>query len=173
MRSLRSIKGNGTIVELPEGEENEGEAADSEEFEDVDVSGLSDDVHSFVDLNGSTEIVCAPLDPEIGNFNSNDVLGDVSMDENQTVKVITDKNGDLVDKVGRSVNSRGYRIDSFGNVLNLKDELVLPKHELRYDNELPLPLAMHKFNFNANDIKGNFEPDLSPNNPKRDLNNRR
>ena len=67
-----------------------------------------------------------PPDVENGNFNCNDVLGDVEIDNMPgpgylKAKVLKDKDGELVDKKGRLINGRGYRIDSFGNVLNLKD----------------------------------------------------
>jgi hypothetical protein len=103
-----------------------------------------------------------PPDVENGNFNCNDVLGDVDIDQMLKAKVLRDKDGELVDKKGRLINGRGYRVDSFGNVLNLKDVPIIPKHDMGQDDELPLPLSMHKFNFNANDIMGNLDVDLTP-----------
>jgi hypothetical protein len=114
-----------------------------------------------------------PPDVENGNFNCNDVLGDVDIDHMLKAKVLRDKDGDLVDKKGRLINGRGYRVDSFGNVLNLKDMPIIPKHDMGVDDELPLPLSMHKFNFNANDIMGNLDVDLTPKCPQRDMNKRR
>jgi hypothetical protein len=71
------------------------------------------------------------------------------------------------------VNGRGYRVDTFGNVLNLKDEVMVPKHDLRHDDELPVPLSTHMFNFNATDVLGNSATDESPQCPPADKNKRK
>jgi hypothetical protein len=50
---------------------------------------------------------------------------------------------------------------------------MLPKHDLRHDGALPVPLSIHQFNFNANDIMGNVEAVKNPKTIKVDKNKRK
>ena len=68
----------------------------------------------------------------------------------------TDKHGNLVDNLGRRVNSKGYLIDGFGNVID-KDgrEIFEAKHLL--DDEIPKIFPFTKLNIK--NIQGDFEMD--------------
>jgi hypothetical protein len=68
---------HGTIREADEAEEIET-IADP----DVDMSNsLENQDKSFVDLQGSKDICSPPIDIEDGDFNTNDILGDVTINE--------------------------------------------------------------------------------------------
>ena len=61
--------------------------------------------------------------PKLFNYNGrrfdvNDVLGQLDKDNRGNIVPITDKNGHLVDNLGRKINSKGYLIDEFGNIVD-------------------------------------------------------
>jgi hypothetical protein len=61
--------------------------------------------------------------PKLFNYNGRrfdivDTIGQLDKDANGNIMPNTDQNGNLVDNLGRRVNSRGYLIDEFGNVID-------------------------------------------------------
>jgi hypothetical protein len=51
-------------------------------------------------------------------FDITDIIGIVDKDENGQIVPLTDKNGNLTDNMGRRINTKGYLIDDFGNVID-------------------------------------------------------
>jgi len=51
-------------------------------------------------------------------FDIVDTIGQFDKDSKGNIIPLTDQNGNLIDNLGRRVNSRGYLIDEFGNVID-------------------------------------------------------
>lgn len=71
-------------------------------------------------------------------FNIKRVQGEFDVD--QQGKPILNKNpkgNGFVDKKGRAVNERGYLIDTFGNVIDIRGKLMFEKNILERDGEIP------------------------------------
>jgi len=61
--------------------------------------------------------------PKLFNYNGRrfdivDTIGQFDKDSKGNIIPLTDQNGNLIDNLGRRVNSRGYLIDEFGNVID-------------------------------------------------------
>ena len=61
--------------------------------------------------------------PKLYNYNGRrfditDTIGQLDKDPNGEIIPLADKNGKLIDNLGRPINSKGYLIDEFGNVID-------------------------------------------------------
>merc|ERR1711988_1661375 len=65
-------------------------------------------------------------------------------------------NGQLVDNLGRRINSKGYLIDEFGNVIDKDGRTIFEKKHLKND-EIPKIFPFTKFNIK--NVLGDFEYD--------------
>jgi len=45
-------------------------------------------------------------------------MGDFDKDEKGNIILLTNEKGDLIDKLGRKVNERGYLKDKYGNIVS-------------------------------------------------------
>merc|ERR1711998_19541 len=70
-------------------------------------------------------------------FNIKNVLGDFEMDPLGNPILDKDGKGNLVDRQGRRVNSKGYLIDGDGNVINRHGKLMFPKKILDSEEDIP------------------------------------
>lgn len=99
--------------------------------------------------------------PKLFNYNGRrfditDTMGQCEKDANGNIMPQTDKDGDFIDNLGRKINSKGYLIDQFGNVVD-KDgrEIFEAKH--LYNDEIPKIFPFTKFN--VKNVLGKFEMD--------------
>ena len=70
-------------------------------------------------------------------FNIKNVLGDFEMDPLGNPILDKDAAGNLIDRQGRRVNSKGYLIDKDGNVINRHGKLMFPKKILDSEDDIP------------------------------------
>merc|ERR1711990_1290947 len=70
-------------------------------------------------------------------FNIKNVLGDFEMDPLGNPILDKDGSGNLIDRQGRRVNSKGYLIDGEGNVINKHGKLMFPKKVLDSEEDIP------------------------------------
>jgi len=92
--------------------------------------------------------------PQTRTFNENDVYGDLDRDEKGNV--VVPESGQ--DKSGKLVNARGYLVDTEGNVINnLGSELMFKVGDLDERGEIPPPFSLERFNFNAQEVMGDFD----------------
>jgi hypothetical protein len=105
------------------------------------------------------------VNPDKRKFNVNDILGDLDRDEKGNVIMLTNKNGEMVDKKGNRVNDKGYLIDAnTGDVLeNSRKKKVFNKSDLDDKGEIPPPFNTEKYNFNPHDVRGYFDRDADGN----------
>lgn len=99
--------------------------------------------------------------PRLFNYNGRrfdvtDTLGQLDKDKVGNIIPETDKNGRLVDKLGRPINSKGYLVDYSGNVINSEGKVIFEKRHLKND-EIPKIFPFTKFN--TKNILGDFEMD--------------
>jgi hypothetical protein len=99
--------------------------------------------------------------PKLFNYNGRrfdvtECIGQFDKDEDGNIIPLTDKNGNLIDNLGRKVNSKGYLIDEFGNVIDKDGREIFEKKHLLND-EIPKILPFTKFNIK--NILGEFEMD--------------
>ena len=89
-------------------------------------------------------------------FDIVDTIGQFDKDSKGNIIPLTDQNGNLIDNLGRRVNSRGYLIDEFGNVID-KDGRQLFENQHLMDDEIPKIFPFTKFNIK--NVLGDFEMD--------------
>ena len=65
-----------------------------------------------------------------------EILGSFDRDEDNCILIIQDLNGNLLDKRSRKVNRHGYLIDSEGNILNQKGEIVYRFYEIDFEDDV-------------------------------------
>jgi hypothetical protein len=99
--------------------------------------------------------------PKLFNYNGRrfdiiDTIGLLDKDDEGKILPLTDENGNLVDKLGRPINSKGYLIDSDGNVIDKDGRQIFEKRNLLQD-EIPKILPCTKFN--VKNVLGDFEMD--------------
>lgn len=90
-------------------------------------------------------------------FDLPDVMGALDKDRKGNVIVRRDSKGNLVDKLNRPVNSKGYLIDKDGNVINNDGKVMFENYTLSKDGEIPKLFPFLKFNID--EIKGDYEMD--------------
>ena len=88
--------------------------------------------------------------PKLYNYNGRrfditDTIGQLEKDANGEIVPLTDKNGKLIDNLGRPVNSKGYLIDEFGNVIDKDGRQIFEQKHLEND-EIPKIFPFTKFN---------------------------
>jgi len=99
--------------------------------------------------------------PKLFNYNGRrfdvtDTIGQFDKDKNGNIVPVTDKNGQLVDNLGRRVNSKGYLIDEFGNVVDKDGRQIFEQKHLENDE---IPKIMPFTKFNVKNVLGDFEMD--------------
>jgi hypothetical protein len=62
----------------------------------------------------------------------------------------------LVDNLGRRINSKGYLVDEFGNVIDKDGRQIFERKHLK-DDEIPKIFPFTKFNIK--NVLGDFEMD--------------
>lgn len=70
-------------------------------------------------------------------FNVKNVLGDFEMDPLGNPILDRDANGNLIDRQGRRVNSKGYLIDQDGNVIDKNGHQMFSKDTLDNEGDIP------------------------------------
>lgn len=90
-------------------------------------------------------------------FDLSDVMGALDKDRKGNVIVRRDSKGNLVDKLGRPVNSKGYLVDQDGNVINHDGKVMFENYTLSKDGEIPKLFPFLKFN--VDEVKGDYEMD--------------
>lgn len=70
-------------------------------------------------------------------FNVKNVLGDFEMDPLGNPILDRDADGNLIDRQGRRVNSKGYLIDKDGNVINKHGKVMFKKDLLDNEGDVP------------------------------------
>lgn len=70
-------------------------------------------------------------------FNIDDIKGDYEMDPLGNPMLHTTRDGQLVDTKGRRVNSRGYLLDSEGNIRNKRGQKVFNHNLLEDGTDIP------------------------------------
>lgn len=70
-------------------------------------------------------------------FNIKSILGDFEMDPLGNPILDRDAKGNLIDRAGRRVNSKGYLVDKNGNVINKHGKQVFEKELLDADEDIP------------------------------------
>jgi hypothetical protein len=99
--------------------------------------------------------------PKLFNYNGRrfdvtDCIGIVDKDEAGNILPHTDKKGILRDNLGRRINSKGYLVDDFGNVIDKDGRVIFEQRHLLND-EIPKILPFTKFNIKT--VQGDFEMD--------------
>lgn len=88
--------------------------------------------------------VPAPFNVEKHNFNPHEVRGDFNYDKNGRPVIKKDGSGGFSDKRSSKVSSRGYRIDSNGNMIDNHGRKKFDKKQMTKDGDLP-----KLFNYNG------------------------
>jgi hypothetical protein len=60
-------------------------------------------------------------DKTVPEFELNEIMGEFEIDDAGNYIIERGEQGELLDSAGRPVNKRGYLVDKFGNVINVKD----------------------------------------------------
>lgn len=81
---------------------------------------------------------------EIPDFDLADIMGEFEIDDLGNYIIMRGENGELLDKMDRMVNRRGYLIDRFGNVINKIGDVIFKVVELDVDDEIPAPFGFEK-----------------------------
>ena len=71
-------------------------------------------------------------------------MGEFEIDELGNFIIMRGDNGELLDKMDRMVNRRGYLVDRFGNVINKLGVIIFKVVELDIDDEIPAPFGFEK-----------------------------
>jgi hypothetical protein len=115
-----------------------------------------------LDSDGDKEIRRNNMrDPEMREFNMNDILGNFDTDRAGNIRILKDKYGDWVDKKGLKVNSQGYLIDSVtGDILEKEQRMkIFDSKDISRKGELPPPFNLERLNFNGHSVRGFFKKD--------------
>jgi len=99
--------------------------------------------------------------PKLFNYNGKkfdikDVIGRVNVDRKGNLQHQMDKKGNIIDNIGRSINSKGYLVDEFGNVIDNDAKIIFEKRHLLED-EIPKIFPFTRFNIKS--VMGDFEVD--------------
>lgn len=99
--------------------------------------------------------------PKLFNYNGRrfditETMGQVEKDKNGEIVPNTDAQGNLIDNLGRPINTKGYLIDEQGNVIDKDNRPIFFKDQLN-DDEIPKILPFTKFNLK--NVLGDFEMD--------------
>jgi hypothetical protein len=97
----------------------------------------------------------APFCIEKYNFNPHMVRGDLDYD--RAGRPIFAKG--MVDKAGRSVNKKGWLVDSHGNVCDVHGRKKFDKHQLTSEGEFPRLFTLNGRRFDINDVCGQLNRD--------------
>lgn len=81
---------------------------------------------------------------EIPDFELQDIMGEFEIDDLGNYIIMRGENGELLDKMERLVNRRGYLVDRFGNVINRQGNIIFKVVELDVDDEIPAPFGFEK-----------------------------
>jgi hypothetical protein len=103
--------------------------------------------------------VPAPFNVEKHNFNPHQVRGDFDHDRNGRPIVKQSDQGAFVDKRGREVSSRGYRVDKGGNIIDNHDRKKFDKAHLTEDGDLPKLFNYNGRRFDIVDTLGQVDKD--------------
>lgn len=71
-------------------------------------------------------------------------MGQFEIDDLGNYIILRGDKGELLDKIERRVNRRGYLVDKFGNVINTKGNIIFKAVELDVDDEIPAPFGFEK-----------------------------
>ena len=71
-------------------------------------------------------------------------MGQFEIDELGNFIIMRGEGGELMDKIERLVNRRGYLVDRFGNVINNQGNIIFKGVELDVDDEIPAPFGFEK-----------------------------
>eukprot|EP00351_Strombidinopsis_sp_SopsisLIS2011_P001865 CAMPEP_0116877402 /NCGR_PEP_ID=MMETSP0463-20121206/9188_1 /TAXON_ID=181622 /ORGANISM="Strombidinopsis sp, Strain SopsisLIS2011" /LENGTH=93 /DNA_ID=CAMNT_0004524659 /DNA_START=1079 /DNA_END=1360 /DNA_ORIENTATION=+ len=71
-------------------------------------------------------------------------MGEFEIDDLGNFIIIRGDKGELLDTRERKVNRRGYLIDRFGNIINVKGNIIFKAVELDGDDEIPAPFGFDK-----------------------------
>lgn len=101
-------------------------------------------------------------------------MGQFEIDDLGNYIILRGDKGELLDKLERKVNRRGYLVDKFGNVINTKGNIIFKAVELDVDDEIPAPFGFEKrkrnlmkfaedkkFDYNNQKALKNLVPDTS------------
>eukprot|EP00347_Sterkiella_histriomuscorum_P020795 403336432 len=78
-------------------------------------------------------------------FTLQDVMGHFQRDQDGNYIIIKNHEGQLIDLYGRSVNQRGYLIDSNSNIVTKDGEFVVQKDLLNKNEDIPIKLFKRLF----------------------------
>ena len=84
-----------------------------------------------------------PLKP-IPDFEFADIMGEFEIDDAGNFIILRGDAGELLDRNERPVNRRGYLVDTLGNIVNIKQEIILMVSELDSDEEIPASYGFEK-----------------------------
>jgi hypothetical protein len=92
-------------------------------------------VFDFKDLDERGELP-PPFNLERFNFNIHDVRGyfDRDADGNEILASKRDAQGNLIDKLGRTVNEHGYLVDAKGNLVDKRGRVKLHRQIMQQNN---------------------------------------
>jgi hypothetical protein len=83
-------------------------------------------------------------DKNVPEFELNDIMGEFEIDDAGNYIIERGEKGELLDSQGRPVNKRGYLVDKFGNVINMRDQVIFKAADLDSDDEIPAPYGFEK-----------------------------
>lgn len=108
-----------------------------------------------------------PFNLERYNFNAHDVRGFFDKDANgeDVLKGLKkDRQGFLLDKLGRRVNEHGYLIDMYGNLCDKRGRTKLHKHIMEQNGgEIPQLFTYKGKKFDLTDVMGSLDKDRKGN----------
>ena len=136
-------------------------------------SGLK--IFDFKDLDEKGELP-PPFNLERFNFNIHDVRGhfDRDADGNEVIGNKKDKDGHLIDKLGRPVNEYGYLTDKKGNLVDKRGRIKLSKDIMeKTRGDIPLIFNYKGKKFDIQEVMGDLDKDRNGNMIiRRDRNNK-
>ena len=100
-----------------------------------------------------------PPNADLRTFNVNDILGELDRDDRGNIQVLSDAQGNDIDKTGHPVNAKGYLKDPrTGDILDSATKQTLfPNRAMDDKGEVPAPFSIEKFNFNPHQLLGDLE----------------
>lgn len=81
---------------------------------------------------------------DVPDFELQEIIGEFELDDLGNFIIQRGEAGELLDKLERRVNRRGYLIDRFGNVINKNGQIIFKQVELNSDDEIPAPFGFEK-----------------------------
>lgn len=169
----RDDKGNPVILQDPKGAfiDKDGNKVNQKGYlidettGDVVEKENGKKIFDFLDLDERGELP-PPFNLERFNFNVHDIRGyfDRDAEGNEIIPSRKDADGNLIDRLGRKVNSEGYLVDKKGNMVDKRGRIKL--HHAIMDKTkgmIPMMLNYKGRRYDIREIMGDLDKDRNGN----------